>query len=218
MVTSDCLLAYCAGQVEAPDRAELLIALGGKASRGTSLSIVESLGVSPQRWQDGSFVPVPAGERHRNCHVGPVHLRGHAISWGDIASAPRSTGARVVTTYAAMPRGAGSLIALTELLGRTPPTRTVLRKLAGWMAHRVGGSTPDQRTRAHCLLWAQVTSEDGSQATATLATGDAYELTASAVCAVVKRVLNGEVAPGAWTPSQAHGMDFVVGLPGVTRA
>ena len=47
---------------------------------------------------------------------------------------------------------------------------------------------------------------------------EGYTLTMLTAMAVVGRVLAGEAPPGFQTPSRAYGADFVLGVPGVSRA
>jgi hypothetical protein len=49
----------------------------------------------------------------------------------------------------------------------------------------------------------------------TMQTPEGYSLTAEAALECARRVLAGDVAPGAWTPSLAFGPDFAGTLPGV---
>jgi short subunit dehydrogenase-like uncharacterized protein len=58
---------------------------------------------------------------------------------------------------------------------------------------------------------------DGTRVRSRMRTPEAYSMTASAACAIVKRVLLGDVEPGFQTPARVYGADFSLSLPGVTR-
>ena len=77
----------------------------------------------------------------------------------------------------------------------------------------VKGPTEEERGRERSLLWGRV-SKGGSAVTGTLETPEGYALTAETAVAIAKRVLAGEVPPGAWTPSQAFGARFIETIPG----
>ena len=51
--------------------------------------------------------------------------------------------------------------------------------------------------------------------TGTVTTLDPYDLTADSVVRIAPRLAAGTVAPGAYTPSQALGADFVRELDGI---
>ena len=57
-------------------------------------------------------------------------------------------------------------------------------------------------------------SAAGRSVRGTVTTLDPYDLTADSVVRIAQRLASGEVAPGAYTPSQALGADFVRDLDG----
>ena len=52
------------------------------------------------------------------------------------------------------------------------------------------------------------------EVTGTLETPEGYALTAMTSVEIARRVLAGDTKPGAWTPSQALGADFITKIPG----
>jgi saccharopine dehydrogenase (NAD+, L-lysine-forming) len=64
-------------------------------------------------------------------------------------------------------------------------------------------------------VWARAADSSGRSATATLICPDPYDLTADSVLHAVTRLLDGQVKPGAHTPSTAFGARFVTELAGV---
>ena len=59
-----------------------------------------------------------------------------------------------------------------------------------------------------------MTDAAGRSVSGTLTTLDPYDLTADSVVRIARRLSAGTVAPGAYTPSQALGADFVRELDG----
>ena len=57
---------------------------------------------------------------------------------------------------------------------------------------------------------------EGRTAVSRLRGPEGYTFTVRAALAVIERVLAGEAPPGFQTPSTAYGVDFVLGLEGVT--
>ncbi len=60
-----------------------------------------------------------------------------------------------------------------------------------------------------------MTDAAGRSMSGTLTTLDPYDLTADSVVRIAQRLASGAVAPGAYTPSQALGADFVRELDGI---
>jgi short subunit dehydrogenase-like uncharacterized protein len=76
----------------------------------------------------------------------------------------------------------------------------------------VKGPTEEERRRERSFLWGRVSNGERA-VTGTLETPEGYALTAETSVAIAKRVLAGEVKPGAWTPSQAFGPRFIETIP-----
>jgi short subunit dehydrogenase-like uncharacterized protein len=86
---------------------------------------------------------------------------------------------------------------------------------------RVGGTTSNSRNGGARTFashaWAQATAVDGRWVFAWLDAGEGYAFSSSAAALAVERVLAG-TPPGAWTPSQAFGDDFVLAVSGTRLA
>lgn len=86
------------------------------------------------------------------------------------------------------------------------------------MASRmIRGDDPEQLARGWGLVRGDAFDRSGRSETMILRTGHPYEFTAMAAVAAAGRILVGEVAPGAYTPSKAFGPGFVLQLPGVSE-
>jgi short subunit dehydrogenase-like uncharacterized protein len=77
------------------------------------------------------------------------------------------------------------------------------------MKKGIAGPTAEERDRERSLLWGRVEDGEGRAAEGTVETLEGYALTAETAAAAAERVLHGDVAPGAWTPSRAFGARFV---------
>jgi saccharopine dehydrogenase (NAD+, L-lysine-forming) len=92
----------------------------------------------------------------------------------------------------------------------------VQRALKKIVELRVQGPDDTMRSRGSSHAWVQATDATGRRVTGTLTGPEAYTLTADAAIRAVRAVLEGACRPGAWTPSQAFGAEFVKELDGVT--
>lgn len=219
VVPSDCLAATVAARVERPVRVDLALRMGGGVSPGTAATGVESLG-APARCRVGGVIgPVPADRRRGRVVFADGPSEVVAIPWGDVATAWWSTGAPDITVYLGVPdrlagavstvgAGEGPLAGLLQRPG-------VRRALTG-AVRRLPGPSDRSRSRSRGQLWAEATGADGTRASATMTTPNAYALTADSVVRVMQVLGRGEVTPGAWTPSWALGAGFAATLDGVT--
>ncbi|MDQ1688519.1 MAG: hypothetical protein QOK42_1494 [Frankiaceae bacterium] len=210
VVPTDCLAAMVAAALPGADRIELAFRIGGGMSRGTALTAINGLGSGGLARVAGQIVPVPAGWRRREFDFpsGPATVT--SIPWGDVSTATRSTGVGDVVTYTAVPMARLQPVAALAL--RMPGARRAASTL---VSRLVRGPGDERRARTR----AEVVAEAGRGSTtvdAALTTPNAYALTADSVLRVVDRVLAGCVPGGAWTPSQAHGAEFILELDDVS--
>ena len=78
---------------------------------------------------------------------------------------------------------------------------------------RAPGPDLETRQRGYCDVWGEARNADGKVVTGTLTTPEAYRFTALGALASVQKIQ--ESNPGAWTPSQAFGAEFVASIEGV---
>jgi short subunit dehydrogenase-like uncharacterized protein len=88
--------------------------------------------------------------------------------------------------------------------------RSLLNRAIGLVAH---GPSATQREQGRSVVWGEAWDEAGHRVAMRLHTQEPYALTVQASLAALERVLDGHVPPGALTPSQAFGPDFVLTLP-----
>jgi len=213
VVPSDCLAAMLAQALPGAVRLALAIRATGGVSPGTARTALETLG-SPARARVGGVIgPVPAGSERRRVAFADGDAATQAIAWGDVSTAYHSTGIGDIVVYAALPALAAPLLALAQMAGpaaRSRPVQGLLRRVAG----RLPGPSAETRAKTQGQLWGEATDAHGTAVTGTITTLDPYDLSADAVVRIARRLAAGTMAPGAFTPSQAHGADFVRELDG----
>lgn len=214
VVPTDCLAAMLAGELPEATNLDLAFSIVGGISAGTMASGLEGAAAGIRARVDGELRQIGIGERQRTAEFPSGPKRVTAIPWGDLVTAYRSTGIPNITTYTVVP-GATVLGRGERLL--SPLLRTPAVQKLGRAAISRFASGPSERKRAtsRTEVWGEVSDLAGRRVSASLSTPDTYEFTVDAMLTALRRIVAGEVKPGAQTPSTAFGADFVRELNGV---
>ena len=132
VVPTDCAAVLAAEAAGSPvERVRIAFATRPmKSSQGTARSAVEGMQYGSLAWENGEWVQEPVGKEVWEVPFPDPLGRKTCVSvpWGDVATAPRSTGARLVRTF--MPLSP-TLARLGRVFGptmkwkhRTPPGRS----------------------------------------------------------------------------------------------
>lgn len=217
VVPSDCLAAHLHRRLPSATRLALGFQAEMQMSRGTALTVIESLPHGGLVRQGGALRRVPAAWKTRRIDFGAGPTWAMTIPWGDVVTAYHSTGIPDIEVYLAAPCLTRVAARLSRPLGRLLGSRAV----QGWLRRRVlagpAGPTAAERQRGQSLLWGEASDAHGRCVVSRLRGPEGYEWTVRASLAVVGRVLDGTAPPGFQTPSRVFGPDFVLGLDGVTR-
>jgi len=124
VVPSDCLACHVAGKIDTPD--ELSIAFcstAGSPSPGTLKTMLSYIHKGIFALRNGKYVPVsPAGLQQRIQF--PDRVRTVLpITWGDLATAYRSTGIANITTFTAYPGKSTRMLPVLRFVLRFAPAR-----------------------------------------------------------------------------------------------
>lgn len=214
VVPSDCLAASLKHALPAADRLELAFASAGGPSAGTAKTIVESLPRGGAIRRDGSIVRVPTAWKTMTIAFRDRPRIAVSIPWGDVSTAYHSTGIPNVVVFMAMPPGQIRALRLLRPFARLAGLGPVQSLLTAFIEKAVHGPDAERRRIGRSQVWGRVTSPSGATAEGTLETPDGYELTAGAGIEIARRVLDGAVEAGAYTPSKAFGAAFVTELDG----
>jgi short subunit dehydrogenase-like uncharacterized protein len=214
VVPTDCLAAMLAERM--PDATQLALAFyskGSSLSRGTTNTMLESIGEGGAIRRDGRIVRVPMAYDVREIPFSCGTRTAMTIPWGDVATAFRTTGIPNIRVYVAThPRTVRRMRLIRPLLPIVgwKPIRRLLQRFAN---RRTG---PDAKTRAgaRMYLWGEVTNASGARRTMTLTTPEGYAFTVCSAMNAVERVLE-STRPGAFTPAQLLGASFVATVPRV---
>ncbi len=136
------------------------------------------------------------------------------ITWGDVSAAYHSTGIPNIETYIGTPAAIRQFQQLSRLRGLLSwgPVRALAK---GYYGRALKGPNEAQRAGDETTVWGEVSNATGRKIALKLRTPAAYSLTVDAAVTAVARLLESDLAPGAYTPSLAFGPELVLGLYGV---
>jgi short subunit dehydrogenase-like uncharacterized protein len=213
VVPTDCLAAMLKRELPSATHLALALRPPGAISAGTAKTLVELSGKGGCVRQGGQLVPVPMAASTWMVPFGDRPELSVLAPLADVSTAFRSTGIPNIETYvrmnAAMATAAKLFSPLASGLEHTP-LLSLLKKAVGLVAH---GPSAEQRETGRSVVWGEAWDEAGQRVAMRLHTQEPYALTVHASLAAVERVLDGQVPPGALTPAQAFGPDFVLTLP-----
>ncbi|MEK6210768.1 MAG: saccharopine dehydrogenase NADP-binding domain-containing protein [Pseudomonadota bacterium] len=218
VVPTDCLAAML--KRELPTATHLKLAFKsryGKLSPGTAKTMVEGLPEGGRIRKDGRIVKVPAAYKVETiAFTEDLSATAVTIPWGDVATAYYSTGIPNIEVLVGVPEKQIAKMKMPGfmrwLLGLAPMQAFIKAQIA----RRVKGPTDDQRARDEMYVYGEAWDGAGHKVAMRLRTREGYTLTAESGVKAAQIVLEGRLAPGAYTPSMAFGADYVLDLEGTT--
>jgi short subunit dehydrogenase-like uncharacterized protein len=218
VVPTDCLAAML--KRELPSATHLKLAFKsryGKLSPGTQKTMVEGAPEGGRIRHDGRIVKVPPAYKVETIPFSEsISSTAVTIPWGDVATAYYSTGIRNIEVFLGLPewqiRAMKTPGVARWFLGLAP----VQAFLKARIARRVKGPTDEQRARDEVYVYGEVRDEAGHRIAMRLRTREAYTLTAESAVKATRKVMEGRLAAGVYTPSLAFGADYVLELEGTT--
>jgi short subunit dehydrogenase-like uncharacterized protein len=192
-------------------RVDIAFAVRTPASRGTARSVLEgtarSRGVGAA-WVAGQLLQEPVGaktwEAPLPSPIGPQTCV--SVPWGDVATAPRSTGSPNVRVFVAVPRAAARALPLLRPLLPLVGAKPVQKLLGTAIDYLPEGPGDGKKGAFGSAVCAEAFFHDGRTATAWLSLPDGYTLTAHVAAHCAELCLASSFAArGALTPTQAFG-------------
>jgi len=216
VVPTDCLALMLKEQM--PDATNLRLAMGGKValSPGTFKVTLETIPRSGTIREDGALRAVPHAWKMETVAFDDTKRCTITIPWGDVSTAWRSTGIPNIRVYAAFPRPtAWTMRMLRGIICAALRRKRILDFLESAVSKIVRGPSAKMRQTNIMHIRGDVWNARGDHRSLFMHTPEGYNCTVEASIAVLTRVLDGDVPPGAWTPAQAFGSDFAGTLPGI---
>ncbi|HKQ23100.1 MAG TPA: saccharopine dehydrogenase NADP-binding domain-containing protein [Burkholderiales bacterium] len=216
VVPTDCLAAML--KHELPSATHLKLAFKsryGKLSPGTAKTMVEGLPEGGRIRKDGRIVKVPAAYNVELIpFTGDLSATAVTIPWGDVVTAYYSTGIPNIEVLVGVPEKQISKMKMPGFMRWFLGLAPMQAFMKAQIARRVKGPTDEQRARDEMYVYGEAWDVAGHKVALRLRTREAYTLTAESGVKATQKVVEGHLAPGAYTPSMAFGADYVLELEG----
>ncbi|CAN5727007.1 saccharopine dehydrogenase NADP-binding domain-containing protein [soil metagenome] len=221
-------------------RLELVLHSPGRPSTGTLQTIVEGLPGGLLVRRGGRLVRSSPGRKEfrRWVELGPEQATGPMsgklggrrsvapYTWGDLATAWRTTGIPDITCYMTTPRTQVRMLPFLLPILRSLLSIAPIRRMArSFLSRGPDGPSPEAREQGRCRVWGRAEDAGGRVAEVVLEFPEAYRFTAEGGVRALERVLEGGLERaagqgdllegGTLTPAGAFGPEWVLGLPGV---
>ncbi len=214
VVPSDCLALHLKNKL--PDATNLQLAFvskGGRLSRGTTKTMIESLGEPQVVRRNGVYEFQPMGTSVQTIAFGDFEQLAMGISWGDVSTAYDSTGIPNIEVFSGTTAEQVSKVKKMLKLSFILKSRIVKNFLSKKLDKKPDGPSDDKREAATMFLWGKVTN--GNQSVeARLTTPNGYTLTAKTSVLIAKKIAKGDFKAGFQTPSTAYGEQLIVEVEG----
>ena len=214
VVPTDCLANIVAHRLSHPTYLEIAFAGISRSSAGTIKSGLVEAPLEVMIRRDGRLVHAPLGFGGKWVCFSDRERYVLPVPWGDVATAYHSTGIGNIVVYMAFPpQVAASLRTFGLTIQGLLRPRGVQALVSKAVDLFVRGPDEEARRTNRSYIWAWARNELGESREAWLETIEPYQFTAVTGVRCVEKVLAGEVQPGAFTPAQAYGSDFILEMP-----
>ncbi|MDA9121171.1 saccharopine dehydrogenase NADP-binding domain-containing protein [Flavobacteriales bacterium] len=214
VVPSDCLAAHLKSRMADADDLVLAFYGTGRASRGTSLTVVEGLGLGGTIRKDGKLKQVPDAHDVKRFDFGPINMTAVTIPWGDVYTAFFSTGIPNIKVYMGLPQKVIDGMKWSKYFGWLMRSEFVKKRARAKIVAGKAGPSDNQRDKATTYLVGTVTDESGKSLTSTIETQEGYTLTAMTAVDIASKIVSGNFKVGFQTPSLAYGKDIICEVSG----
>ncbi len=215
VVPTDCVSAMLKAAL--PEVTEITLGFAGmtQPSRGSLRTVLNDVGDPPMLLRGGDLQPFPDASTIR-MDFGDGPEEAFATTWGDLITAPVSTGVENIAVYMVPPVSAKPLLKMPQW-GKNLLGSRLGQKVLNWYIDRQpAGPDADNLATGRARIFGRAEAPDGNTVDCLIETPEAYALTAISAIELLRRA--GESAqPGFQTPSKFAGAEFVLELPGVRR-
>ncbi|HEY0261892.1 MAG TPA: hypothetical protein VGB95_02620, partial [Chitinophagales bacterium] len=218
VVPSDCLALYLKEKLPDATLLEMtLLQKGGSLSHGTAITVAENVGEKTMIRRNGKIDRVLNGTLTKQIPFPDKIREAVAISWGDVASAFRSTNIPNITIYNALPKKLIDGMKWGNYISFILRSRFVKNLIIKQIKKRPAGPNEEIRKNASSAIYGEVKNAVGITKCALLELPEGYLLTAFTALKIAQQVLENAPAIGAKTPAQVFGSDFILQFDKVKR-
>ncbi|HRK02000.1 MAG TPA: saccharopine dehydrogenase NADP-binding domain-containing protein [Oligoflexia bacterium] len=215
VVPTDCAAKQVCDRVPQATDLEIAFAISTGGSTGTLSTALEAAPQGILERRAGQIVPISHFSDNKRVAFMDRSRTVMPITWGDLATAYRTTGVPNISTYVAV---SPAVAAGTRLFGKfvfSLLKNSLVRRLAQWLIKLlIKNPNPTTSWNAKSYVWARARNNEGRQAEVQIELPcGPYPFTAVAGVASVERIFR-DRPTGATTPALAFGTDFLSSLPG----
>ena len=216
VVPTDCLAKYVSDKLSNPISLDLGITAMSNPSPGTLKTMLEYFHTGQLIRRDGELIRLKK-DNIRKIRFSDKERLVRPVTWGDLATAYRTTRIPNITTYMPLPKKFPNLLQSIGVSAKDMnENEESKKKVKEWIEKNIHGPDQAKRETYRCYLWAQVTNNKGENAQAWVETMESYRFTAVAGVRCVEKLL--ELEPiGVLTPALAFGADFLLEIPETIR-
>jgi short subunit dehydrogenase-like uncharacterized protein len=216
VVPSDCLAAHMKRGLPDANDLKLYLSLDVGMSRGTAKTMIEAIAAGTRLRRNGRIITRDWADAG-SCDFGKGKRPTIQVSWGDVATAFRSTGipnievhfeaSPPIIAFARSPWFIKSFLGLDFM-------QSLLKFQVDWLPE---GPSEAARRTGRAILVGVARNNKGHTVRSRMRTTEGYSLTAASAFDAARRVAGGAVKPGFQTPSLVFGADYILSFQGVTR-
>jgi len=216
VVPTDCLAKYVSDKLSEPKSLDLGITAMSNPSPGTLKTMLEYFHTGQLVRRNGELIRLK-NDDIRKIRFSDKERVVRPVTWGDLATAYRTTHIPNITTFMPLPKKFPSLLqSLGVSVKNFNENEESKKKVTDWIEKNIHGPDQVKRETYRCYLWAQVINDKGESAQAWVETMESYKFTAVAGVRCVEKLLELNLV-GALTPALAFGADFILEIPGTVR-
>jgi short subunit dehydrogenase-like uncharacterized protein len=208
VIPTDCMVKYLSEKILNPIELEIGIAGESGLSPGTLKTMIESLPTGPLIRKNGQLIKISHEKKNREIKFLDKVRMVIPVTWGDLATAYRTTGIPNITVYMPYSKTLANLVKSIKFDNK--------KEIYEWIEKNVDGPDDQTRQNARSYIWAYVANQKGDSAQAWLETMEGYRFTAVASVRCIEKILQQNIR-GCLTPALAFGKDFILELPETKR-
>ncbi len=216
VVPTDCLAKYVSDKVSNATSLELGITAMSNPSPGTLKTMLEYFHIGQLVRRNGELLRL-GKENIRKIRFSDKERLVRPVTWGDLATAYRTTGIPNITTFMPLPKKFPNLLqSIGVSVKDMNEDEESKKKVEQWIEENIHGPDKKKRETTRCYLWAQATNEQGENSQAWVETMESYRFIAVIGVRCVEKLLELNLK-GVLTPALAFGADFITEIPETIR-
>lgn len=214
VIPTDCMAATLKAAL--PDATALALGFHTRSSSspGTAKTAIAGMAKGGRIRRNSRIEAVPLAYRHREVDFGQGPRTLVTVPWGDVSTAFFTTGIGNIETYMAIPPARLRQLKWLDTGRWLLNLPAVQRLLERQVEKRVRGPEAAERTGTPAWIWGEVRNARGEVCSGRLQVANGYDVTVHGALGVVEKLLSQPHPPGAYTPAQLMGKDYITRLPG----